>query len=113
MVTPRFLSSRTTLLVSSYRRSHQRWVTASSLTIERKTDASDFKQRPQKEHLVFGTTLSDHMLMIEWDKKNLWGPPRIVPYQDLKISPAASCLHYGTWEDGRNEQNRFGNKTKF
>jgi branched-chain amino acid aminotransferase len=35
------------------------------------------------------------MLMIEWNKQDHWCDPRIVPYQDLHISPAASCLHYG------------------
>jgi hypothetical protein len=40
-------------------------------------------------------TFSDHMLTIEWTTEGKWGKPKIVPYQDLKISPAASCLHYG------------------
>jgi branched-chain amino acid aminotransferase len=35
------------------------------------------------------------MLMIDWDIKNHWNTPRIVPFQDLKLSPAASALHYG------------------
>eukprot|EP00560_Eucampia_antarctica_P006374 CAMPEP_0197826466 /NCGR_PEP_ID=MMETSP1437-20131217/3425_1 /TAXON_ID=49252 ORGANISM="Eucampia antarctica, Strain CCMP1452" /NCGR_SAMPLE_ID=MMETSP1437 /ASSEMBLY_ACC=CAM_ASM_001096 /LENGTH=333 /DNA_ID=CAMNT_0043426925 /DNA_START=225 /DNA_END=1223 /DNA_ORIENTATION=- len=39
--------------------------------------------------------MSDHMLMVEWKKGSNWDAPRIVPYQDLKISPAASALHYG------------------
>jgi branched-chain amino acid aminotransferase len=35
------------------------------------------------------------MLVVNWDAKNHWGAPKIVPYADLKVSPAASCLHYG------------------
>ena len=50
---------------------------------------------PKKEDLKFGTIFSDHMLMIEWDRESKWSAPKIVPYQDLKISPAASALHYG------------------
>jgi hypothetical protein len=74
-----------------------RSIVSSSLSIEYcKTDQSTFNNRPEKENLVFGTTPTDHMLLIEWDKKNQWGTPKIVPYQDLRISPAASCLHYGT-----------------
>lgn len=46
---------------------------------------------------MFGTTMADHMLMVEWTTKDGWGVPRIVPYQNLSISPAASCLHYGTF----------------
>jgi len=72
-----------------------RFISSSGLTIELKTDKSDFENQPKKEDLVFGTTLSDHMLTIEWDKQNGWSPPKIIPYQDLKISPAASSLHYG------------------
>jgi branched-chain amino acid aminotransferase len=73
----------------------RRWISSSQLTIERTSDTSRFDARPSKEDLVFGTTMSDHMLMVEWNAKTSWMPPRIVPYQDLKISPAASCLHYG------------------
>jgi branched-chain amino acid aminotransferase len=71
-----------------------RSICASKLTIERTSDDSAFRNRPAKELLQFGTTLSDHMLMIEWTKGE-WKDPKIVPYQDLKISPAASALHYG------------------
>ncbi len=41
--------------------------------------------------------MSDHMLTIEWNKVEGWASPKIVPYQNLSISPAASCLHYGTF----------------
>ena len=73
----------------------RRCISSSKLTIERTTDTTNYDNRPAKEDLVFGTTLSDHMLMVEWNKQHQWESPRIVPYQDLKISPAASCLHYG------------------
>lgn len=72
-----------------------RHISSSRLTIERTTDATRFENQPPKEELTFGTTFSDHMLMIDWDITNHWGAPRIVPYQDLKLSPAASALHYG------------------
>lgn len=38
------------------------------------------------------------MLVIEWDKEHQWNDPKIIPYQDLKISPAATCLNYGMWK---------------
>lgn len=75
--------------------SNKRWISFSQLTVEKTTDRSRFENRPKKEDLLFGTTLSDHMLMIEWEKKNGWGTPRIVPYQNLSLSPAATSLHYG------------------
>lgn len=74
----------------------RRWISSAQLQIEKSTDDARFNSRPAKEDLVFGTTLSDHMLMTEWDTKNKWGAPKIVPYRNLSISPAASCLHYGT-----------------
>lgn len=76
----------------------KRCISAAQLTKELRPDDARFQARPAKENLVFGTTLSDHMLTVEWDKVNSWGPPKIVPYHDLHISPAASCLHYGKWE---------------
>ena len=75
-----------------------RCISSSQLTIERQTDTTAFDSRPAKEDLVFGTTLSDHMIMAEWSEETQWSAPRIVPYQDLKICPASSCLHYGECE---------------
>eukprot|EP00980_Cylindrotheca_fusiformis_P028635 scaffold22620_cov131-Cylindrotheca_fusiformis.AAC.30 len=74
----------------------KRWISSSQLVIERTKDKSRFDNRPKKEDLVFGTTLSDHMLMVEWDIKSGWGAPRIVPYQNLSLSPAAASLHYSS-----------------
>jgi hypothetical protein len=76
-------------------RMHKRCITSSQLTVHKTTDPSRFENRPKKEDLKFGTTMSDHMLTIEFDKENGWGAPQIIPYQNLSISPAASCLHYG------------------
>lgn len=73
----------------------RRSISSSKLTIEKTNDTSRFENRPKKEDLQFGHTISDHMLMIEWDQENKWNAPKIVPYQDLKISPAASCINYG------------------
>jgi len=76
-------------------RSDKRAISSSLLTVEKATDKSKFESRPKKEDLVFGSTMSDHMLTIEWNKTNGWEAPKIVPYQNLSISPAASSLHYG------------------
>ena len=72
-----------------------RSIVSANLSIEYTDDLSRYDQRPNKEDLVFGTTTTDHMLMIEWNKNDKWGSPKILPYQNLQISPAASCLHYG------------------
>ena len=72
----------------------RRGISAAALTKTVRED-STIQQCPPKNKLVFGTTFADHMLTIEWEKGH-WKAPSIVPYQDLRISPAASCLHYGT-----------------
>ena len=53
------------------------------------------KQLP-KDQLVFGKQFTPHMLQIQYSHQQ-WSEPKIVPYQNLAISPAASCLHYGTY----------------
>ena len=35
------------------------------------------------------------MLDIDWSREDGWEKPRITPYGDLSMSPAASSLHYG------------------
>lgn len=72
-----------------------RCISASQLTVDTVSDDKRFNNRPVKEDLTFGETLSDHMLTVEWEVETDWSAPKIVPYQDLSISPAASCLHYG------------------
>ena len=39
--------------------------------------------------------MSDHMLEIDFDGQK-WSTPRIVPYHNLVLDPAASVFHYGT-----------------
>eukprot|EP01059_Diplonema_ambulator_P031848 TRINITY_DN598_c0_g2_i1.p1 TRINITY_DN598_c0_g2~~TRINITY_DN598_c0_g2_i1.p1 ORF type:complete len:380 (+),score=119.36 TRINITY_DN598_c0_g2_i1:70-1209(+) len=49
---------------------------------------------PPLETLEFGKTFSSHMLQVDWTADGGWGAPRIVPYANLSLSPAASSLHY-------------------
>eukprot|EP00537_Pseudo-nitzschia_pungens_P011273 CAMPEP_0172396024 /NCGR_PEP_ID=MMETSP1061-20121228/23123_1 /TAXON_ID=37318 /ORGANISM="Pseudo-nitzschia pungens, Strain cf. pungens" /LENGTH=421 /DNA_ID=CAMNT_0013127777 /DNA_START=128 /DNA_END=1393 /DNA_ORIENTATION=- len=79
----------------SVQSSSVRCISSSRLQVEPKIDRSDFDKRPEKEDLVFGHTFTDHMLTIEWDTDNGWGAPKIAPFHDLKIHPAATSLHYG------------------
>ena len=53
------------------------------------------KTKAPNDKLVFGATMSDHMLEVDWHHESGWGAPRIVPYHALAIDPAASVLHYG------------------
>jgi branched-chain amino acid aminotransferase len=56
------------------------------------------KKRPTDQELAsikFGTTFTDHMLLIDYKKGTGWHNGRIVPYGPLSLDPAATCLHYG------------------
>jgi branched-chain amino acid aminotransferase len=59
------------------------------------TEANVKKQLPSREGLLFGKHFSDHMLDCDWDSTNGWHAPKIIPYGDLTLSPAAMVLHYG------------------
>lgn len=67
-------------------------IDASKLTVEKTTSP---KAKTPNEELVFGRTFTDHMLEIDWDTTNGWHAPRIIPYQNLSLSPACTALHYG------------------
>ncbi|CAM9344898.1 unnamed protein product [Ectocarpus sp. 12 AP-2014] len=71
---------------------HLPGIKPSLLTVERTTTP---REKQEKSTLVFGQTFSDHMLHLDWDNEGGWQAPRILPYGDLRISPAASSLHYG------------------
>jgi branched-chain amino acid aminotransferase len=46
------------------------------------------------ENIKFGRVFSDHMFAMEFED-GAWRRPRIVPFANLSMSPAASVLHYG------------------
>jgi len=72
-------------------RSFSSGIDASKMTT---TLTTQTKERIPKEDLKFGQSFSDHMLEIDWEMKDGWGAPRIVPYGNMSISPAASVFHY-------------------
>ena len=46
------------------------------------------------ENLPFGRLFSDHMFCMDFNDGS-WSDPKIIPYGDIKLSPANSALHYG------------------
>mgnify|MGYP000135366561 FL=1 len=46
------------------------------------------------ENLPFGRLFSDHMFCMDFNDGS-WSDPKIIPYGDIKLSPASSALHYG------------------
>lgn len=51
-------------------------------------------QLPPLETLQFGKLFTSHILKADWTRSGGWEAPRIEPYADLQLSPAASSLHY-------------------
>ncbi|MDZ4714310.1 MAG: branched-chain amino acid aminotransferase [Cytophagales bacterium] len=49
---------------------------------------TDFK------NLEFGKYISDHMLIADWAKGE-WSEPHIIPFGELRMTPAILALHYG------------------
>ena len=43
----------------------------------------------------FGKYYTDHMVICEWDEKNGWAEPELVPYGPLTLDPATAVFHYG------------------
>ncbi|MBT1705511.1 branched-chain amino acid aminotransferase [Chryseosolibacter indicus] len=45
-------------------------------------------------NLEFGRHISDHMVVVDYENGQ-WGSPSIVPFGEMKFSPAMLSLHYG------------------
>ncbi|MBQ9116992.1 MAG: branched-chain amino acid aminotransferase [Clostridia bacterium] len=54
------------------------------------------KEKPKKgEKLSFGHIFTDHMFIMNYTEGKGWHDPRIVPFQNISLSPAAMVYHYG------------------
>jgi branched-chain amino acid aminotransferase len=64
----------------------------STIAVERvkksRIDEVDFK------NLEFGKHISDHMLVADFDNGQ-WGAPSIIPFGEMRMTPAILSLHYG------------------
>ncbi len=82
---------------------NNRTISSSQLIIPPISDSTTTKNNPpyNKQELQFGKVFSSHMLQIPYKGSGGggWQSPEIVPFHDLKISPAASSLHYGKRSD--------------
>ena len=61
------------------------------IKIERTTTP---KEKPTGK-LGFGKIFTDHMFIMNYTNGKGWHDPRIVPFQDITLSPAAMVYHYG------------------
>lgn len=61
-----------------------------------KVNSGQMKTRPEDESkLGFGDIMTDHMFLVDYEEGKGWFDPRIIPYQDFSINPAAMSIHYG------------------
>lgn len=57
--------------------------------------AKTLKEKPDVSKICFGTKFSDYMFEMDYNPKDGWHDPKIVPYCDISVSPANTTLHYG------------------
>jgi len=66
---------------------------ASDLEVE-VLPTSQLAPKPDTTNLPFGSTFTDYMFEVAWDKATGWSKPKIVPVHNLSIHPGAKTLHY-------------------
>ena len=60
------------------------------------TKTTQPKAKPQPgDKLGFGKIFTDHMFIMNYPEGQGWHDPRIEPFQNLSLSPAAMVYHYG------------------
>ncbi len=60
------------------------------------TKRTERKEKPQDESkLGFGHIFTDYMFVMDYEAKQGWYDPRIVPYGTMEIEPSAMVFHYG------------------
>ncbi len=52
------------------------------------------KEKPDYNNLGFGKFFTDHMFLMDYTTEKGWHDPRVVPFQNLSLSPATAVLHY-------------------
>ncbi len=54
------------------------------------------QQKPAPDQpLGFGKIFTDHMFVMDYTEGKGWHDPRIVPFENISLSPAAMVFHYG------------------
>lgn len=53
------------------------------------------QQKPDPENLGFGKFFTDYMFSMDYSNEEGWHNKKIIPYQEISMSPASQVLHYG------------------
>ncbi|UXY14135.1 branched-chain amino acid aminotransferase [Chitiniphilus purpureus] len=57
--------------------------------------AAQRQTKPALSEVQFGSHVSDHMFVAEYDAGRGWHSPRVMPYGEFRLDPRALVLHYG------------------
>lgn len=57
--------------------------------------AAELKAKPDVSKIGFGTHFTDHMFVMDYNPADGWHDARIVPFENISVSPSNSTLHYG------------------
>ena len=52
--------------------------------------------KPNDDELGFGKIFTDHMFIMDFNKKDGWHDARIVPMDNISLHPACTVFHYGS-----------------
>ena len=58
-------------------------------------DNPSLKAKVDVAGIGFGTHFTDYMFTMDYNEGEGWHSPTICPYEDIKVSPANTTLHYG------------------
>jgi branched-chain amino acid aminotransferase len=66
------------------------------MEIEINLASPELRQAPDFEttKLPFGTIFTPHMFLMKYEKEKGWHSPKILPFSNIEIHPAAIVLHY-------------------
>lgn len=56
--------------------------------------ATSLKAKPDIDKVTFGSVYSDYMFIMNYNVDKGWYDPRIVPFQNISLSPASIVLNY-------------------
>ena len=70
------------------------WAVLNSDELKLDLHPTDPKLPDDPSKLLFGQKFTDHMFTAEWTRDNGWGAPKIGPFRNLELHPAAKVLHY-------------------
>lgn len=59
------------------------------------TKTANPKTKPDPATVPFGVAFTDHMFIMEYNEAGGWHNPRIMPFGNIHINPAALVFHYG------------------